>query len=126
MTDSKDPIEVELSELHRYKLEAAETQAKLVKERLIAEITRKHDVLRALEVKQALDTSAQVRVTELRINAVTNEVIEALKKELPDGYALKMLSWETGKVLAEYNPEQAKQKLPETVQVPQEDAPPVE
>lgn len=112
MADSKQTGNVPLTELQCRKLEAAELNVTLVKERIVAEVQRKYAVLQAIESRERLAASVEVRAANMRLDAVTNEVLGELTQALPEGHAAVLLEWEKGLAHTEYNPAQATQRLP--------------
>ncbi len=111
-TKDTGTVVVTLSELHRYKLEALESRPKMLKNRILADIERKHAVMVQVEYQKVCGGDDLLKAYEFQQNKGVNEILDELEPTIPEGYAFGKLEHETGMATARFAPATRGQRLP--------------
>jgi hypothetical protein len=110
-TEVKHPVSMPLSELHRSKLELMELRVSSLVKPIQDALVRKYQELLRVDLEQILTTDPVIVAAKKAQSAYVNEVLDEIESLLPEGYAVHMLSHETGNAEATYNPEQRGKRL---------------
>lgn len=105
------PVEVPITELQKAKLELLEARVASLVNPLREQITQKYMALANQELQKALkENEAILKATSERTKYI-NGVLDEIEPNLPEGYAVIMLSYEQGVAQAQYNPQQRGKRL---------------
>lgn len=107
----KVDVSVPLTELQRYKLEALEGRVAALVDPVRETLAKKYQQMLVEELRSIITTHPAIMSAQKERDAYVDEVLSAVEPQLPEGYAVFMLSHEKGEAHARFNPEQRGKRL---------------
>lgn len=116
----REPIHLELSELHRWKLDALQQRYNGIAASIRGPIVESANRAVAQKVGEILKKHPEAMKAEAAMTECTNEIITEAMEELPEGYAVKGVELSKGRVTAAYDPDAAGKTLVTPESTPEE------
>jgi len=107
----KVDVSVPLTELQRYKLEALEGRVTALVGPVREALAKKYQQMLNEELQTVITTHPAIVSAQKERDAYVDEVLSAVEPQLPEGYAVFMLSHEKGEAHARFSPEQRGKRL---------------
>lgn len=104
-------VSVTLTELQRYKLEALEGRVTALVRPVREALLKKYQQLMDEELQSIVRTHPVISTAQNERDAYVDEVLNSVEAQLPDGYAVFMLSHESGEAHARLSPDQRGKRL---------------
>lgn len=112
-TPTEPPLtSVPMTDVQRYRLQATEATLELRKLQACAEVDKRYAVLRAIELERTVRENLAVKAAQRESTEAINQTLVELEAQLPEGYSLTNLEWETGTAHVAEVPGARGQRLP--------------
>jgi len=111
--DVKHTITKPLDDLYKYKLQVLNKEFEDAKAAVAGPIRDVYQQELLTKIKAAVKADPKCQQAHKERAKCINELLDKLTEDLPEGYAISMISPEKGEYSADYKPDQAKQRLSE-------------
>lgn len=105
--DGHDDIQVNIPELFQYKIQVHESRMRDLAAPIRADLKAKAEQWLREAIATTLSQNQQYQEAKTATESCVNELLEQLNPQIPDGYAVVLISAKEGKATCRYAPDQA-------------------